>query len=49
MFGGFVNGSVGFVFVINVFGIIIFFFVLIFGFYYLGIMLKVINFIGGGL
>ncbi|WP_185835775.1 NupC/NupG family nucleoside CNT transporter [Vibrio cholerae] len=49
VFGGLVNGSVGFVFAINVLGIIIFFSALISGLYHLGIMPKVINLIGGGL
>ncbi|WP_061052880.1 NupC/NupG family nucleoside CNT transporter [Vibrio mimicus] len=49
VFGGLANGSVGFVFVINVLGIIIFFSALISGLYHLGIMPKVINLIGGGL
>ncbi|ENM5826053.1 NupC/NupG family nucleoside CNT transporter [Vibrio cholerae] len=49
VFGGLANGSVGFVFAINVLGIIIFFSALISGLYHLGIMPKVINLIGGGL
>ncbi|GHW38184.1 NupC family protein [Vibrio cholerae] len=49
VFGGLANGSVGFVFAINVLGIIIFFSALISGLYHLGIMPRVINLIGGGL
>ncbi len=49
MFGGLANGSVGFVFAINVHGIIISFSALISGLYHFGIMPKVINLIGGGL
>ncbi|MDF9387674.1 NupC/NupG family nucleoside CNT transporter [Vibrio sp. 1151_11] len=49
LFGGLANGSVGFVFAINVLGIIIFFSALISGLYHIGLMPKVINLIGGGL
>lgn len=49
VFGGLANGSVGFVFAINVLGIIIFFSALISGLYHIGIMPRVINAIGGGL
>ncbi|MDQ2163786.1 MULTISPECIES: NupC/NupG family nucleoside CNT transporter [Vibrio] len=49
LFGGLANGSVGFVFAINMLGIIIFFSALISGLYHIGLMPKVINLIGGGL
>ncbi|MGF1701667.1 NupC/NupG family nucleoside CNT transporter [Photobacterium makurazakiensis] len=49
LFGGLATGSVGFVFAINVLGIIIFFSALISALYHIGLMPKVINFIGGGL
>lgn len=49
LFGGLANGSVGFVFAINVLGIIIFFSALISGLYHIGLMPKVINLIGGSL
>ncbi|MGF1753498.1 NupC/NupG family nucleoside CNT transporter [Vibrio makurazakiensis] len=47
LFGGLTNS--GFVFAINVLGIIIFFSALISGLYHIGLMPKVINIIGGGL
>lgn len=47
LFGGLTNN--GFVFAINVLGIIIFFSALISGLYHIGFMPKVINVIGGGL
>lgn len=47
LFGGLATG--GFTFAINVLGIIIFFSALISGLYHIGLMPKVINFIGGGL
>ncbi|MGX1925479.1 NupC/NupG family nucleoside CNT transporter [Vibrio sp. NH-7] len=47
LFGGLATG--GFTFAINVLGIIIFFSALISGLYHIGVMPKVINFIGGGL
>jgi CNT family concentrative nucleoside transporter len=49
LFGGLATGKVGFVFAVNVLGIIIFFSALISALYHLGIMPRVINFIGGGL
>ncbi|WP_261817929.1 NupC/NupG family nucleoside CNT transporter [Vibrio gallicus] len=49
MFGDLAKGKVGFVFAINVLGIIIFFSALISALYHLGIMPKVINILGGGL
>lgn len=49
IFGGLASSSIGFVFAINVLGIIIFFSALISGLYHLGIMPKVINLIGGGI
>ncbi|PSW19844.1 NupC/NupG family nucleoside CNT transporter [Photobacterium sanctipauli] len=49
LFGGFATGSVGFVFAINVLGIIIFFSALISALYHIGLMPKVINVIGGSL
>ncbi|WP_298772512.1 NupC/NupG family nucleoside CNT transporter [uncultured Shewanella sp.] len=49
VFGGLATGNVGFVFAINVLGIIIFFSALISGLYHIGLMPKVINIIGGGL
>ena len=49
LFGGLATGSVGFVFAINVLGIIIFFSALISGLYHIGLMPKVINIIGGSL
>ncbi|OAN18126.1 transporter [Photobacterium jeanii] len=49
LFGGLATGSVGFVFAINVLGIIIFFSALISALYHIGLMPKVINLIGGGL
>jgi len=49
LFGGLATGSVGFVFAINVLGIIIFFSALISGLYHIGLMPKVINLIGGSL
>ncbi|AJR05470.1 NupC/NupG family nucleoside CNT transporter [Photobacterium gaetbulicola] len=49
LFGGLATGSVGFVFAINVLGIIIFFSALISALYHIGLMPKVINIIGGGL
>ncbi|WP_299017919.1 NupC/NupG family nucleoside CNT transporter [uncultured Photobacterium sp.] len=49
LFGGLATGSVGFVFAINVLGIIIFFSALISGLYHIGLMPKVINLIGGAL
>ena len=49
LFGGLATGSVGFVFAINVLGIIIFFSALISALYHIGLMPKVINVIGGGL
>ncbi|MBY5944279.1 NupC/NupG family nucleoside CNT transporter [Photobacterium rosenbergii] len=49
LFGGLATGSVGFVFAINVLGIIIFFSGLISALYHIGLMPKVINVIGGGL
>ncbi|NOI57014.1 NupC/NupG family nucleoside CNT transporter [Vibrio coralliilyticus] len=47
LFGGLATG--GFTFAINVLGIIVFFSALISGLYYIGLMPKVINVIGGGL
>lgn len=49
LFGGLATGSVGFVFAINVLGIIIFFSALISALYHTGLMPKVINLIGGAL
>lgn len=49
LFGGLATGSVGFVFAVNVLGIIIFFSALISALYHIGLMPKVINVIGGGL
>ncbi|MDV5170271.1 NupC/NupG family nucleoside CNT transporter [Photobacterium rosenbergii] len=49
LFGGLATGSVGFVFAINVLGIIIFFSALISALYHIGLMPKVINVIGGAL
>ncbi|MGF1728864.1 NupC/NupG family nucleoside CNT transporter [Photobacterium kasasachensis] len=49
LFGGLATGSVGFVFAINVLGIIIFFSALISALYHIGLMPKVINLIGGSL
>lgn len=49
LFGGLATGSVGFVFAINVLGIIIFFSALISALYHIGLMPKVINLIGGAL
>ncbi|WP_299009308.1 NupC/NupG family nucleoside CNT transporter [uncultured Shewanella sp.] len=49
LFGGLATGNVGFVFAINVLGIIIFFSALISGLYHIGVMSKIINVIGGGL
>ncbi|MCJ2376601.1 NupC/NupG family nucleoside CNT transporter [Vibrio sp. ZSDZ34] len=49
LFGDIATGSVGFVFAINVLGIIIFFSALISALYYLGVMPKVIQVIGGTL
>ncbi|MDR9829350.1 NupC/NupG family nucleoside CNT transporter [Vibrio sp. FNV 38] len=49
LFGGLATGSAGFVFAINVLGIIIFFSALISALYHIGFMPKVINIIGGGL
>ncbi|WEM44344.1 NupC/NupG family nucleoside CNT transporter (plasmid) [Photobacterium sp. DA100] len=49
LFGGLATGSVGFVFAINVLGIIIFFSALISALYHIGLMPKVINIIGGAL
>lgn len=49
LFGGLASGSVGFVFAINVLGIIIFFSALISGLYHISLMPKVINLIGGSL
>lgn len=49
VFGGMATGSVGFVFAINVLGIIIFFSALISGLYHIGLMPRVINLIGGGI
>ncbi|ELK3677189.1 NupC/NupG family nucleoside CNT transporter [Vibrio fluvialis] len=49
IFGGIATGSVGFVFAVNVLGIIIFFSALISGLYHIGLMPKVINLIGGGI
>ncbi|WGY46499.1 NupC/NupG family nucleoside CNT transporter [Vibrio sp. ABG19] len=49
MFGGIATGSVGFVFAINVLGIIIFFSALISGLYHIGLMPRIINLIGGGI
>lgn len=49
LFGGLATGSVGFVFAVNVLGIIIFFSALISGLYHIGLMPRVINLIGGGL
>lgn len=49
VFGGLATGNVGFVFAINVLGIIIFFSSLISGLYHIGLMPRVINIIGGGL
>ncbi len=49
---GFLFGNLatsGFTFAINVLGIIIFFSALISGFYHIGVMPRVINFIGGGI
>lgn len=47
IFGGLTSG--GFVFVINVLGIIVFFSALISALYHIGIMTRVINIIGGGI
>ncbi|GAM54112.1 nucleoside permease nupC [Vibrio ishigakensis] len=49
LFGDLAKGKVGFVFAINVLGIIIFFSALISALYHIGIMPKVINTLGGGL
>ncbi|WP_299490593.1 NupC/NupG family nucleoside CNT transporter [uncultured Shewanella sp.] len=49
LFGGLATGNVGFVFAINVLGIIIFFSALISGLYHIGLMPRVINIIGAGL
>lgn len=49
LFGGLATGSVGFVFAINVLGIIIFFSALISALYHIGLMPKVINIVGGAL
>ncbi|MGL5046528.1 MAG: NupC/NupG family nucleoside CNT transporter [Shewanella sp.] len=49
LFGDLGNGKTGFVFAINVLGIIIFFSALISALYHIGLMPKVINIIGGGL
>ena len=49
LFGELATGSVGFVFAINVLGVIIFFSAVISALYHLGIMPKVIQFIGGSL
>ncbi|MCU7995814.1 NupC/NupG family nucleoside CNT transporter [Shewanella glacialipiscicola] len=49
LFGDLATGKVGFVFAINVLGIIIFFSALISALYHIGLMPKVINIIGGGL
>ncbi|MFD2179054.1 NupC/NupG family nucleoside CNT transporter [Veronia pacifica] len=49
LFGGIAEGNVGFVFAVNVLGIIIFFSALISALYHLGIMPRVISIIGGGL
>ncbi|MCC4832341.1 NupC/NupG family nucleoside CNT transporter [Shewanella sp. 10N.7] len=49
LFGDLATGSAGFIFAINVLGIIIFFSALISALYHLGIMPRVIQFIGGGL
>ncbi|MBC3616070.1 NupC/NupG family nucleoside CNT transporter [Vibrio metschnikovii] len=49
IFGGLASEKVGFVFAIHVLGIIIFFSALISGLYHIGLMPKVINWIGGAL
>ncbi|MEZ8739402.1 NupC/NupG family nucleoside CNT transporter [Photobacterium swingsii] len=49
LFGGLATGSVGFVFAVNVLGIIIFFSALISALYHIGLMPKVINIVGGAL
>ena len=49
LFGGLASGSAGFVFAINVLGIIIFFSALISALYHVGLMPRIINVIGGGL
>lgn len=49
LFGGLATGSVGFVFAVNVLGIIVFFSALISMLYHIGIMQKVIDVLGGGL
>ncbi len=47
LFGGLATGSIGFVFAVNVLGIIIFFSALISMLYHIGIMQKVVNVCGG--
>jgi len=49
LFGSLADGSNGFVFAINVLGVIIFFSALISALYHIGLMPKVINLIGGAL
>ncbi|EAR54904.1 putative NupC, nucleoside permease [Photobacterium sp. SKA34] len=49
LFGGLATGSIGFVFAVNVLGIIIFFSALISMLYHVGIMQKVVNIFGGAL
>ncbi|HIF9183148.1 TPA: NupC/NupG family nucleoside CNT transporter [Photobacterium damselae] len=49
LFGGLATGSIGFVFAVNVLGIIIFFSALISMLYHIGIMQKVVNVCGGAL
>lgn len=49
LFGSLADGSNGFVFAINVLGVIIFFSALISGLYHIGLMPRVINLIGGAL
>lgn len=49
LFGGLADGSNGFVFAINVLGVIIFFSALISALYHIGLMPRVINLIGGAL
>ncbi len=49
LFGDLASGKMGFVFAINVLGIIIFFSAMISALYHIGFMPLVINFIGGGL
>ncbi|MCW8331270.1 NupC/NupG family nucleoside CNT transporter [Photobacterium sp. SDRW27] len=49
LFGGLATGSIGFVFAVNVLGIIIFFSALISMLYHIGVMQKVVNIFGGAL